>query len=157
MAQWTLYKLPSSQLRRRCILTDVRIILRVIALISALSVAGTSLFIARFGAGGISALLATGIFGLITLFGWLITFIAGPIAAVQLFRLKPSGRAAAAVLFAAMLAYYLTGLIAFRQPGMAVGPVVAIGLFSLCVLVIVLSPAAKRVCTVRAVTAQLLK
>lgn len=127
----------------------MRILLRLVAVICALSVVATVVFIARFGTSGISKLVATGMFGLITLFGWLITLVAGSIAAVQLLRLKSTGRIAAAVLFGTMSAYYvygLVGIIAFRQPSTFIGPVIAMSAFSLLLVVLVLSPAAKRAC-----------
>jgi hypothetical protein len=122
----------------------VRVLLRLIALICAFSVVATAIFMTRFGTGGISALLATGLFGVITLLGWLITFVAGSIAAVQLFRLKSSGRIAAAVLFGTMFTYYFVGLFAFREPGTAAGPIVSMSALLLLLLVIVLLPAAER-------------
>jgi hypothetical protein len=123
----------------------MRIFLRLVAVLCALSVVWTLLFLVQFSR-GISALLATGTFGVVTLIGWLITFIAGPIAAVQLFRLKPSGRIAAIVLFGSMLAYYLTGLVAFRQPGTATGPILVLAALLVALLTMVASPAAKRAC-----------
>lgn len=125
----------------------VRVLLRGVALLSALSVLLTAAFLVRFGSRGIAALHATGIFGMVTLLGWLITFIAGPIAAVQLFRLRQSGRIAAAVLFATMLVYYVVGLLAFRQPGAPRLHVVALSAFLCALLTIVLSPAARRACS----------
>lgn len=125
------------------------LLLRGVALLSALSVVATAAFIAQFGVRGIAALYATGAFGVVTLLGWLITFIAGPIAAVELFRLNQRGRIAAAVLFATMLVYYVVGYLAFRQPGASAERIVALSTFLCLLLALVLSPAAKRTCSVR--------
>jgi quinol-cytochrome oxidoreductase complex cytochrome b subunit len=122
----------------------MRIVLRLVAVIAALSVLETAYFIVRFGFRGISALLATGAFGVVTLFGWLTTFIAGPIAAVQLFRLRSSGRVAAALLFGMMFAYYAVGLLAFRTPGAPVVGTVALSIALVVLFAIVLTPAARR-------------
>lgn len=124
----------------------MRILLRVIALCCALSVVWTVLFLVQLGRGGVSTLLATGPFGAITVVGWIVTFIAGPIATVQLLRLKRSGRIAAAILFGSMLAYYLVGLVAFREAGVAAGPILVLCALLIALLVTVLSPGARREC-----------
>jgi len=133
------------------ILIAMRAILRSIAVMSAVGVIATAAFLARFGLGGLHRLISTGAFGIITLLGWVVTFVAGPISAIQLFRLRNSGRVAAAVLWGSMILYYLLGIFAFREPGVRSGPI-----FLLCVLFaipfgIVLTPAAKRACIANAV------
>jgi len=124
----------------------MRILLRSIATLAALSVLATVAFCLRFGARGFSALQATGVFGILTIAGWLVTIIAGPIAAVQLFRLRNSGRLTAIVLYGTMLCYYTIGLVAFRAPDAPVGPVVwlCVGLAS--ILGVLVSPPAKAIC-----------
>jgi hypothetical protein len=133
----------------------MRILLRLIAALAVLSVIATAVFVFRFGAVGLRALLATGMFGLITIIGWIITFTVGPVAAIQLYRLRPSGRIAAAVLFGTMLVYYIVGLFTFREPEAPATPIVALCVFLSALVALVLSPAAKRVCTVEATTANL--
>ena len=126
----------------------MRTVLRLIAVLAGLSAAVTILFLVRFGLKGMEALLATGgAFGALTIAGWLVTLIAGPMAAIQLFRLRQSGRIAAAVLFGAMLIYYFLGLLAFRQPEAPVAPIVTLCVVSTGLLIVLLSPAAKRACT----------
>jgi ABC-type Mn2+/Zn2+ transport system permease subunit len=107
----------------------------------------------RFGFTGLEALLATGKFGVATIVGWLITLIAGPVAAIQLFRLRPTGRIATAVLFGSMLIYYVAGLFAFRQPQAPAAPIITLCVTLATLVVVVLSPAAKRLCAIAAVTA----
>jgi hypothetical protein len=119
----------------------------MIAIVACFSVVATAVFILRFGSTGMRALLATGTFGLLTVAGWLITFVAGPVAAVQLFRVRPSGRFAAAVLFGSMLVYYVVGIFVFRQPQAPAGPIITLCVFLGALIVIVLSPSAKRACT----------
>jgi hypothetical protein len=125
----------------------MRTVLRLLALLAGFSVVITILFILRFGWTGIKALLATGSFGALTIVGWLVTLIAGPMAAIHLFRLRQTGRIAAAVLFGSMLIYYLIGLIAFRQPEAPVSPIVTLCVALMALVIIPLSPAAKRACT----------
>lgn len=133
---------PGSRIRRA-----MRILLRAIALLCALSVLSTAVFVAQLDSRRIAALYATGTFGVVTLLGWLITFIAGPIAAVQLFRLKQSGRIAGSILFGTMLMYYLAGLLAFRQPGVSRAPILALATFLGLLLAILWSPLAKQTCS----------
>jgi hypothetical protein len=124
----------------------MRTVLRLIAVLAGLSVAQTVIFIVRFGLKGVEALLATGVFGALTIAGWLVTFIAGPWAAIQLFRLRQTGRIAAAVVFGTMLIYYLVGL-AFRKPEAPAAPIVTLCVASMALVIVLLSPAAKRACT----------
>jgi hypothetical protein len=125
----------------------MRTVLRLIAVLAGLSVVVTILFLFLFGLTGIDALLATGAFGVLTIVGWLVTLIAGPMAAIQLFRLRQTGRIAAAVLFGSMLIYYFLGLLAFRQPEAPVAPIVTLCVVSMALAIVLLSPAAKRACT----------
>ena len=126
--------------------TLTKLALRLIGVIAGLSVFYTAWFIASFGSRGMNGLLASGSLGIVTVVGWIITFVAGPVAFVQLLRVRNSGRVAAMVLFSAMLAYYVLGLVAFRGPGVRVTPIIA-----LCALLVLLvgflaSKLAKRTC-----------
>jgi hypothetical protein len=107
----------------------MRVALQLIGILAGLSVLATLVFIINFGSTGLRALMATGTFGVVTALGWLVTFTAGPIAMVQLLRLRNSGRTAAAVLFGYMLTYYLVGLVAFRQPSAPMVPVLLLSTF----------------------------
>jgi hypothetical protein len=124
----------------------VHILLRLVAVLAGVSVVATIIFILQFGRTGIEALLATGTFGIITIAGWLLTLIAGPVAAIQLFLLRSTGRVAAVVLFGSMLLYYIVGLFAFRQPRAPVIPIITLCVALAVLVLIVLSPLAKRIC-----------
>lgn len=132
----------------RATLRCVCIVLRLVATLAVLSVMTTAVFVFRIGAAGLEALLVTGTFGLITIIGWAVTLAVGPVAAIQLYRLRPSGRIAAAVLFGTMLVYYIVGLFAFRESEAPATPVVALCVLLSALVGLVLSPAAKRCCTV---------
>ena len=124
----------------------MHILLRLAAVLAGVSVVATIIFILQFGRTGIEALLATGTFGIITIAGWLLTLIAGPVAAIQLFLLRPTGRVAAVVLFGSMLLYYIVGLFAFREPRAPVVPIITLCVALAVLVLIVLSPSAKRIC-----------
>jgi hypothetical protein len=94
----------------------MRLLIRF-AVFAAVSALGTVWFIAAFAAaGGLPALLASGALGAVTVVGWVIALIAGPVAAVQLWRFRESGRLAGIVLFGSGVAYYLIGVLALRSP-----------------------------------------
>jgi hypothetical protein len=59
---------------------------------------------------------APGLLGGLTIVGWVIALVVGPVATVQLWRLRQSGRRAGIILFGYGLAYYLVGLLALRSP-----------------------------------------
>jgi hypothetical protein len=133
------------------------IFLRLIGLVAGLSVFATAVFIARFAQIGLRPLLATGAFGFVTVVGWLVTFVVGPIAMVQLLRVKNSGRFAGALLFGFMFLYYAVGLFAFRAPGTPIAPIVMVCGFLAFLVIVLLSPAARRTCTAAAVIEELTK
>lgn len=103
----------------------MRILIRAIAVLAAVSVAGTILFIAVFVAAGGFRGLTSSLLGVATLVGWLVTLVCGPIAAVQLWRLRRSGRTAGIVMFGYGLAYYILGLLWLRTADAAVPQIVA--------------------------------
>jgi hypothetical protein len=95
----------------------MRFLIRIVAVVAAVSVLGTVWFVAGFvAAGGLRALLTSGLVGVLTIVGWVIALVVGPVATVQLWRFRQSGRRAGIVLFGYGLAYYLVGLIALRSP-----------------------------------------
>lgn len=97
------------------------IILRIVAVYAALSVALTLWFIAAFSSiGGLRPLLSGGVLGWLTLIGWLVTLVLGPVAAIKLWRFAETGRRAAIVLFGFGLLYYVAGLLFLRGPGASV-------------------------------------
>ena len=96
----------------------MRLLIRTVAVLAGLSALGMLWAMAGVaGAGEIRTVAASGVFGWLTLLGWVIAIAAGPIALVQLWRFRESGRRAAIVLFAYGLAYYVAGLYVLRSPG----------------------------------------
>jgi hypothetical protein len=84
--------------------------------------------------------LASGLLGGLTIVGWVIALVVGPVATVQLWRFRQSGRRAGIVLFGYGLAYYLVGLLALRSPEASTRQIfVAVTMFALP-LVLVLLP-----------------
>lgn len=119
----------------------MRLLIRLVAVLAAVSVLGTVWFVAAFAAaGGIRGLLASGLLGSLTIVGWAIALIAGPIATVQLWRFRQSGRRAGIVLFGYGLAYYLVGLVALRSPEASTGQIVAAAAMFAVPLVVLLLP-----------------
>jgi hypothetical protein len=89
----------------------VRLLVRLVAVLAGVSVAGTVWFVVVFAAaGGLSVLLTSGLLGVLTFVGWFIALVVGPVTAVQLWRLRESGRRAGIVLFGYGLGYYVLGL-----------------------------------------------
>jgi hypothetical protein len=124
----------------------VRVLLRILALIAAFTVVGTVMFILRVpGTRNAIAFATASAFGAVTVIGWVVSLVGGPFAAVQLWRLRESGRRAAIVVFGYGFAYYVVGLLVFRDPGVAIAPIV-LGAVSFGVpLVILLSRRARQV------------
>ena len=85
----------------------MRVLIRIVAVLAGLSVLGTVWFVVAVLAtrGGLRALLTSGLLGGLTIVGWVITFLVGPVAAVQLWRFRDSGRRAAIILFGYGLVY----------------------------------------------------
>jgi hypothetical protein len=111
------------------------------------AIIGTLLLTRRFWRfGGFGALMATGAFGLITVLGWTLTLAVGPVAAVRLWRLRESGRRTTLLLAVYTLLYYIVSGLFFRQPGAASPKLwLALGGNALLVLLL-LSPSARRAC-----------
>jgi hypothetical protein len=93
-------------------------LIRIVAVFAGVSVLFTLWFVVAFaGAGLLRPLLATGLLGGLTIVGWVITFVMGPITAVQLWRFRASGRRAGIILFGYGLAYYVVAMLdALRSP-----------------------------------------
>lgn len=66
--------------------------------------------------GAMNGLIQTGPFGVWTVLGLILILIGGPFAAVQLWRLRPSGRVVAVVLFANAALYFTVGAWLFAEP-----------------------------------------
>jgi hypothetical protein len=116
----------------------VRLLVRIVAVLAAVSVLGTLWFVAAFAAtGGFGAILISGLLGSLTVVGWVIALVVGPVAAVQLWRFRETGRRAGIILFGYGLAYYVVGLFALRSPAASVWQViVAAAMFALPLVVL---------------------
>ena len=94
----------------------MRIILRIVAVAIWFAIISTLLLIWRFWRfGDLATLWASGIFGLITFLGWLLTLNVGPFAGIQLWRLRESGRKSSLFLAGCTLLYYLVTWLISRQ------------------------------------------
>jgi hypothetical protein len=122
----------------------VRLLIRIVAVLSAFSVAGTVWFIAAFAAaGGMQELLSSGALGILTIACWCVVLLAGPVAAVQLWRFRRSGRRAGLVLFGTSVLYYGVGLLALRAPEAPVGPIITSAVIFAVPLLVLLAPRAR--------------
>jgi hypothetical protein len=121
-------------------------LIRIVAVFAAVSVLGTLWFVAAFAAaGGLRALLTSGVLGGLTIVGWVLALVVGPVAAVQLWRLRDSGRRAGIILFGYGLAYYVVGLLALRAPGASAWEIVGAAAVFALPLVVLLSPRTRSV------------
>jgi hypothetical protein len=116
----------------------MKIALRVVACVVAIAVIQTAVFIVQFAfRGGLGALVRSGALGLTTIIGWLIVLTVGPLAAIQLWRLRRRGLLAAVTLCGIALAYYVIGLLILRPPEAPAMPIVAaIGINALVLLLL---------------------
>ena len=119
----------------------MRLLIRLVAVLAAVSVLGTVWFVAVFAAaGGLRALASAGLLGGLTIVGWAIALVAGPVAAVQLWRFRQCGRRAGIILFGSGLAYYLVGLVALRSPEASIWQIFAAATMFALPLVVLLLP-----------------
>lgn len=123
----------------------MKIALRVVACVVAIAVMQTAVFVVQFAfRGGLGPLFRSGALGLTTIIGWLIILTVGPIAAIQLWRLRRRGLLAAVALCGIVLTYYVIGLLFLRAPEAPAMPIVAAIAINAFVLSLLLSPAARR-------------
>jgi hypothetical protein len=103
----------------------MRIILRLISIVLAImTVLTLALALPFVTAGGLQALLHRGLFGYMTILGWGITMILGPLGSIQLWRFKPIGWLASALVFAFSTIYYAIGVVFFRNPAAPLTPII---------------------------------
>jgi hypothetical protein len=125
----------------------MEIVLKIIAATAAISVVFTIwLLLLLVSTRGIQSMLGAGALGVITLAGWAATLVLGPFTAVQLWRLKESGRMAGLVLFAIGALYYVAGLLWLRSAEEASGQIAAAVIAYALPAVILALPAARRAC-----------
>lgn len=123
----------------------MRLLIRIVSGLAAVSVVGTLWFVAAFASrGGLGALLLSGLLGGLTFVGWLITLVVGPVAAIQLWRFRESGRRAGIVLFGFGFVYYVVGLLVLRAPGASIVQIVAAAAVFAVPVLLLLSRRARR-------------
>ena len=124
----------------------MRVLLRIIAALTALGVFTTAWFALWFWSTGRMPLLLTSpALAIMTLAGWAIVLTVGPVAAVQLWRFKPVGLRLSALLFAIGSVYYLGGIFV-RTPDARLSGILAWGLGYAAVVGVLLLPASRRAC-----------
>jgi hypothetical protein len=125
----------------------MRILLRVVAVVVALAVVLTALMIVQLAViGSLMALARSGALGALTIAGWLAILTCGPVAAVQLWRLRRIGLTLATMLCAIAVAYLLIGLLFLRTAEAPLPPIVEGILVNGLLLGFLLSPSARRAC-----------
>jgi hypothetical protein len=125
----------------------MRIVLRIVALVTGLAVLQTVLLIAQIASsGGLMVLGRSGALGFATFGAWFVILVAGPVASVQLWRLRRNGLFTTTALCALALVYYLVGFLFLRAQDAPVGPIVVAILLNGAVVALLVSPAARRVC-----------
>ena len=128
----------------------MKLLLRVISVLTVIAILWTLLFVIRFYlAGGIPVLMTDMRVALPTMFGWLMTLLLGPFAAVQLWRLRNSGRVATLLLVTYSILYYSYGLLLSRQLGSQITSLLSMIFVNLLILIILVLPATKKKCVNR--------
>lgn len=118
----------------------MRLLIRIVAALAGVSVLGTLWFIAALAAGGgLGTLLRSGLLGALTIAGWVVTLVVGPVAAVQLWRFREIGRRAGIMLFGFGVVYYVVGLLVLRARDAPIAPIVAAATMFAVPLLVLLS------------------
>ena len=125
----------------------IKFVLRGISVLTSLAVVMTvALFLQFVRNGRIGVLLSLGVFGVLTLAAWILTVLVGPFAAVQLWRLRPSGRRSTAFLAGCAFLYYLSGLLFFRSVTTNLTAVIIMIACNAAAVAILLSGPARALC-----------
>jgi hypothetical protein len=125
----------------------MRILLRLVAVFTLLSVVGTLLLVgAIWHRGTMPLLLQSGAVGFLTVAGWFLTLVAGGPAVVLLWRPTDIGRIAAAVTWSSIGLYYAINLMMSHSFG---GNYIRVFVYiAVCgaLVALVLSPQARQAC-----------
>ena|SRR5215472_343371 len=114
----------------------------------ALAVLRTVLMIFQFASTArLAALIGSGAFGVTTFAAWFLILVAGPVASVQLWRLRRIGLYVAASLCAVALLYYVFGFMANRGPELRLASLAVPIVGNAVGIALLLSPSARRVCS----------
>jgi hypothetical protein len=125
----------------------MRILLRLIAGFTFLSVVGTLILVIRIWHwGGMLSLVRSGSFGILTIAGWVITLVVGPPAVVLLWKQNDAGRIAAIIVWGSICLYYLLFAVLFRNPNMLYGQITFDIVGSAVLVVVLLSSRARLAC-----------
>jgi hypothetical protein len=125
----------------------MRILLRLLAVWTLLSVLATLLFVARvWKMGGIAWVLGTSPFAYLTALGWLITLAVGPPAVILLWRQREAGRRACIAFWGTICLYYLLSLTFFSSQSTQYGFTAASIFWSVVPVALLVSPQAKIAC-----------
>lgn len=120
----------------------MRMALRGLALLCALAIVWTLLFVIRLGRGGVETMIRTGPMGISTCVAWAVTLLAGPFAVGQLLRLRTSGRVLGAIVFGTLAVHYLLSAAFLRDPGDPWPPMLLTGLLTgACAVLLWIPPA----------------
>jgi hypothetical protein len=125
----------------------MRILLRLVAGFTLLSVVGTLLLVgATWHRGTMPLLLQSGAFGFLTVAGWFLTLVAGGPAVVLLWRPTDLGRIAAAITWGSIGLYYAINLMMSHHFGSNYIRVFVYIAVCGALVALVLSPQARRAC-----------
>jgi hypothetical protein len=126
----------------------MKVLLRVFAVLLGLILITQAYVIVKIALrGGMAALVHSGGLGKLTIAGWLAVLTLGPIAAVQLWRLRRVGLFITAALSGLACGYYLLGLLFFRSSGANTSSIVRAILINATVLALLLLPPVRRTCS----------
>jgi hypothetical protein len=125
----------------------MRVFLRTMSVVVGLAVLLAALSIVQFAfSGALVALARSGALGFATLAAWAVILAVGPVAAVQLWRLRTMGLFVTALLCALTLVYYIVGLLFLRAGGAPIRPIIGAVVVNGVFFALLLSPAARRAC-----------
>jgi hypothetical protein len=127
----------------------MKILLRIVALLVAVAVLATALFVFHLLQHDTFELvgIARRPLAIMSFTGWALILGLGPFAAVQLWRLKRSGRIATMALLASATCYYLISLLFLRSPHSRPGVLILYIACNAAVFLVLCLPAARRVCS----------
>jgi hypothetical protein len=126
----------------------MKILLRVLAILLGLVlITQVDVIVRMVLSGGLTALVHSGALGILTIAGWFLILSAGPLAVVQLWRLRRIGLFTTAALTGLALCYYLLGLLFLRSPGANVNSIVRAIIINAVMLTLLLLPRVRGACS----------
>jgi hypothetical protein len=126
----------------------VKVLLRAVAVLLGLVIITQAYVIIRIAAGGgLTGLAHKGRLGILTMAGWLLILSAGPVAVIQLWRLRRIGLFITATLTGIACLYYLFGIFFFRSPSANVNVLARAVLINATTIVLLMLPPVRRACS----------